>query len=100
FNSHELIRLICVSGDTLQSEGKLDEAFDRYLCALGSIALWCDHLPSTRPSTQYKPTRMALSPLLVGEVYDYLKKWSLADGQTPERIRLATALLSEYGIAR
>jgi hypothetical protein len=90
FNSHYLIRLICDSGDVLGKNGKLDEAFDHYLCALRTIALWCDHLPTLGDP--------GAGLFQIPFVFGRIATWGQMDGQTPERLRAAASRLRDYGV--
>ncbi|MEQ9379922.1 MAG: hypothetical protein RJP95_03610, partial [Pirellulales bacterium] len=76
----DLARLLVTSARILQSEGKLEEAFDRYRATLnlandlrhrGSLVSWSG------------------ASLMDDWVYEHIPTWAAADGQTPERVREA-----------
>jgi len=85
-SSRSLSRLLVTSARKLQSQGDLDEAFERYRATLR----FADHMRNHGLWRNY-----AYADLVEREAYEHLPSWAAATGQTPERVRKAIAELED-----
>lgn len=85
-HSYDLAQLLVTSARVLQSEGKLDEAFDRYLATLNFV--------NNLRRRGALPTWYAVY-LIERMAYHYIATWAAAEGQTTERIHKAISEVQE-----
>ncbi len=77
----EFVDLMLVSGRQLEADGRLDDALDRYLLTLRTIAdIWTSD-PFLQTEYEIKPN--------VRRVFLQIANWAGKPGQTPQRLRAA-----------
>lgn len=87
----EIGELLVLSANELQEEGKLDEAFERYLAAVRIARQFRDWY-------EYRVNNVLFADSaddLEKQVYSSLPSWAARPGQTPERIKEALRQLEQ-----